>query len=78
MKRLFCIKHVSDPKAVKSIGLDTYWESKAEAKAARDEANKIKPGFHVSRGPDHIGKHGHTSVPRMRRQPVHTHFEGVK
>lgn len=64
MKRLFCVKNSKG----KIIEWETgaYFDNKQDAKEFRNHV----PGAHVSRGPDHIGKHGH-KVARMRRQPKH-------
>lgn len=56
MKRLF--------KVVIKEGMVVYFETKVAAKVFRDEQGEC----HVSRGPDHMGKHGHKVV-RMRLQP---------
>lgn len=69
MKRLFCVKHTHNPKAVKAVGIDCFFDNKPEAKQARDSVGGVDAGFYVSRGPDHIGKHGQGKVPYMRRQP---------
>jgi hypothetical protein len=72
MKRLFCVKNSKGKKIPLStfgyVYEGVYTDSKEHAKAVRDEVGGVEKGFHISRGPDHIGKHGHT-VPRMRRQP---------
>ena len=68
MKRLF--KVVDSKGRMLGGATDTnYFESKQEAKAVRDRINAAGENFHVSRGPDHMGKHSGFSVPRMRRQP---------
>jgi len=76
MERLFCVKD-SKSKKVDLITLTgapykhgKYVDCKKHAKWCRDEFGGVEKGFRVSRGPDHIGKHGHT-IPRMRRQPQH-------
>lgn len=77
MKRLFCVKKpngrvVQLDDIPHSLGYDithkdgAYFQSKHHAKVLRD---LLGEGYYVSHGPDHIGKHGHTSVPKMRRQP---------
>lgn len=59
MKRLFVVKHGRNAE---------YFSNKMTAKAYRDNLGGVEAGVHISKGPDHIGNHGH-SVPRMRRQP---------
>lgn len=64
MKRLFCLK---DQRG--KIHANAFYENKMECKKIRDELNKEGVVWHVSRGPDHMGKHGMGRVPYMRRQP---------
>lgn len=65
MKRLFCVKDSKGKNAV-HMANQQYFDNKQVAKAFRDS---LEGSHHVSRGPDHIGKHSGYGVPRMRRQP---------
>lgn len=73
MKRLFCVKDKNSK--LQPLGTfgnkdePVYTDDKQHAKHVRDELGGVKAGYHVSRGPDHIGKHSGFGVPRMRRQP---------
>lgn len=49
----------------------SYFSNKIEAKAARDAGPK---GSKVSKGPDHMGNHGH-SVPATRHRAPQGSFE---
>ena len=73
MKRLFCVKGSTDK--VMEFGIElgpSYFESKMEAKKGRDSMEgAANAPYRVSRGPDHMGKHGQTNVPMMRRKPKH-------
>lgn len=86
MKRLFCVKDfkgkvrpvMEDGECLKAGFVSTvtdgvYFGCKQDAKDLRDHCNKhyINDPYTVSRGPDHIGGHGH-SVARMRLQPKRT------
>ena len=55
-KKLFIIKHNGKP--VKG----EVYDLKMEAKASRDALGGVEKGFCVSKGPDHIGNHGHRYV----------------
>lgn len=72
MKRLFAVRNVSGKLATRNQLLDDgdntpyYFEQKAGAKLCR---NELGEGWHVTRGPDHMGKHSGYPVPRMRRKP---------
>ena len=77
MKRLFCVKASNNkiiwPKYYEMANElehdGIYFGNKMDAKKLRDyDNNKYGPGSYVSRGPDHMGKHGH-SLAKMRRQP---------
>jgi hypothetical protein len=71
MKRLFCVKDSKGkiiPKQLEGAGIAEFTSCKKEAKAFRDKLGGTNGGYYVSRGPDHMGKHGHR-VARMRLQP---------
>lgn len=69
MKRLFCVKDSAGRVLSGGTAKQKYFTaSKLEAKAYRDTCGGISKGFYVSRGPDHIGPHGH-KIRRMRLQP---------
>jgi len=46
-----------------------FFDNKIDAKTLRDSLGGPEKGYHVQRGPAHMGKHGMGRVPRMRRQP---------
>ena len=73
-KRLFRVKNSKGQFINDDNGMPLELSSKPEAKAIRDLLNEdktakkdLKP-YTVSRGPDHIGRHGNR-VARMRLQP---------
>jgi hypothetical protein len=70
MKCLFVVRG-SDGKVLKCEAGTRWFADKFTAKDARDEAGGVSKGFFVSRGPEHMGKHGDSpnGVPMMRRQP---------
>ena len=61
MKELFVVKDSAN-----RICATT--DNKVDAKVERDLLGGVAAGYRVSRGKDHIGKHGHTIRP-MRLQP---------
>jgi len=75
MKRLFYVANritgkMSIPhgnEVTEAYDSSGFFSSKEEAKKYRNELGASN--WRVSRGPDHIGKHGQNPVPRMRRQP---------
>lgn len=70
MKRLFCIRNVINNSLLKLEEGIFYSNNKTEAKKVRDVHNNNGKArvFCISRGPDHMGKHGN-SIARMRLQP---------
>lgn len=75
MKRLFCVKNVATrhklyPMSEKDAdgNAQFYTDDKMFAKDLRDALGGVGQGYHISRGPDHIGKHGH-GIARMRLKP---------
>ena len=82
MKRLFCVRTRANkifninrdfaeayPEYKYGISHDgSFFEVKSTAKKFRDLVGGVERGFYISRGPDHMGKHGH-SLAKMRRQP---------
>ncbi|NIP43111.1 MAG: hypothetical protein GWO28_10485 [candidate division Zixibacteria bacterium] len=74
MKRLFCVKNTNTkhklyPLSDKAAGeVQFYTDDKMFAKGMRDALGGVDKGFHVSHGPDHMGKHGNR-LSRMRLQP---------
>lgn len=69
MKRLFMLRLNRDNSPVLNGTEPAYFSNKMEAKKVRDELNSdsLNPEVHVSRGPDHMGKHGHPSKQRENR-----------
>jgi hypothetical protein len=75
MKRLFCVKSNKDNSIIpypldmgnNMVVQTKYFGNKRLAKEWRLELGGVSVA-HVSRGPDHIGKHGHR-IARMRLQP---------
>lgn len=70
MKRLFVVSDARN-KAYKVKSDVVYFDNKMTAKGVRDLLNEELGGnaYHIANGPDHMGRHGHLGVPRMRRQP---------
>ena len=62
MKRLFVVTHITS--AYRSVE----FADKMEAKAHRDSLGGIEEGLCVSRGPDHMGKHGCRGVPHKHAE----------
>lgn len=79
MKRLFVVRNSKGN--VVGIGDDYregceeycasefHFADKMVAKGYREHLGGVENGFHISRGPDHIGKHSGYHIPYMRRQP---------
>jgi len=71
MKRLFGIRNnegklVTHKQVTEGGGpLPCYFNNKVKAKHCR---NTLGEGYHITRGPDHMGRHGHR-IARMRLQP---------
>lgn len=51
-----------------SMSVEGYFHNKMDAKIVRNALGGVEAGYHVSRGPDHIGPHGEQPYPKMRRQ----------
>ena len=73
---LFCVKNSKNKIVEHPVDLEDgnvvtekYFHNKMEAKKWRDECGGNKEGMRVSKGPDHMGKHGEQPYPKMRRQP---------
>lgn len=67
MKRLFCVKNGNSSVVDNPETGNPWFDNKQKAKKFRDTLSE-KPPYTISRGPDHMGKHGHKVV-RMRLQP---------
>ena len=70
MKKLFTVRDTVSNTLQPTNKAPFYFPDKKQAKTLRDTLNKQhdKPRYCVSKGPDHMGKHGNT-MSRNRLQP---------